>query len=371
MFSYWELKNWIQNIDFAIVGSGIVGLNCAIALREKYPNASIIILERGMLPQGASTKNAGFGCFGSLSELLDDMNTHSEEEMIHLARSRWEGLQALRHLVGDKAMDYKQYGGYEIFPKGNPEFYESCLEQRDRVNNLLKPYFKQEIFKEEANVFNFGNIQEYYMSNTLEGQLDTGKMMASLLKIAYAKDIKVLNSVIVEGVEDLGSEVSITTNAFDLKVKRVFIATNGYAGDLGVTEVKPARAQVLITEPIPELKIKGTFHIEEGYYYFRNVDDRILFGGGRHLDLQGETTTHMAQTILIQEKLEELLRVIILPDTEFKVAHRWSGIMGVGAAKRPIVKAMSDNVFCGVRLGGMGIAIGTLIGKELAALESL
>ena len=75
MFSYWEYKNWITDIDFAIVGSGIVGLNCALALREKYPSASILVLEKGILPQGASTKNAGFACFGSLSELLDDLNT--------------------------------------------------------------------------------------------------------------------------------------------------------------------------------------------------------------------------------------------------------------------------------------------------------
>ena len=42
--------------------------------------------------------------------------------------------------------------------------------------------------------------------------------------------------------------------------------------------------------------------------------------------------------------------------------------MGVGNQKKPIVKQLSDNVFCGVRLGGMGIAIGSTIGKELAQL---
>ena len=42
--------------------------------------------------------------------------------------------------------------------------------------------------------------------------------------------------------------------------------------------------------------------------------------------------------------------------------------MGVGKQKNTIVKQVSNNVFCGVRLGGMGIAIGSLIGKELADL---
>ena len=36
-FSYWENKTWLSNIDFVIVGSGIVGLNCALELRSKHP----------------------------------------------------------------------------------------------------------------------------------------------------------------------------------------------------------------------------------------------------------------------------------------------------------------------------------------------
>jgi hypothetical protein len=57
-----------------------------------------------------------------------------------------------------------------------------------------------------------------------------------------------------------------------------------------------------------------------------------------------------------------------LPNQDFKIEHRWSGIMGVGANKKPIVSQLSENVYCGVRLGGMGVAIGSLIGQELADL---
>ena len=42
--------------------------------------------------------------------------------------------------------------------------------------------------------------------------------------------------------------------------------------------------------------------------------------------------------------------------------------MGLGSAKNPIVEQLSDHVYCGVRLGGMGVAIGSLIGQELADL---
>ena len=70
------------------------------------------------------------------------------------------------------------------------------------------------------------------------------------------------------------------------------VATNGFAKELlQIKGVKPARAQVLITKPIKNLKLKGAYHYKQGYYYFRNINDRILFGGGRDLDPKTETTT--------------------------------------------------------------------------------
>ncbi|MFV8225383.1 NAD(P)/FAD-dependent oxidoreductase, partial [Christiangramia aquimixticola] len=146
------------------------------------------------------------------------------------------------------------------------------------------------------------------------------------------------------------------------------IATNGFARRLGIEDIKPARAQVLVTKPIDNLPFKGTFHLDKGYYYFRNIGNRVLFGGGRNLDFTAEETDQTGTTELIQNKLRELLKSTILPGIPFKIQQSWSGIMGVGNAKKPIVKNISPRVLCGVRLGGMGIAIGSQVGKDLADL---
>jgi hypothetical protein len=119
-YSYWELKEWFTNIDFTIVGSGIVGLNCALELKKKFPKAKIIILEKGMLPQGASTKNAGFACFGSISEIIDDLNSHTEQEVFNLVDKRWKGLQLLRNNLGDANINFQQNKGFE-FTLTHPE----------------------------------------------------------------------------------------------------------------------------------------------------------------------------------------------------------------------------------------------------------
>lgn len=369
-FSYWELKHWFTNVDYTIVGSGIVGLNCALELRKKYPSSSILILEKGLLPQGASTKNAGFACFGSVSELLEDLKNGSEQEVIDVLKMRINGLNRLRKLMGDKNIDYQEFGGYELFLEDDQSF-DYCAENITYLNNLLKEFLPSSAYHVTNNTFGFTGIRPQLIYNVFEGQIDTGLMMANLLNKAYSCGIKILNNTTMIDFEDLNESVELKIDGFTIKTSKLFIAANGFASKIIDENVIPARAQVLITEPIPNLPIKGTFHMEKGYYYFRNIDDRILFGGARNLDFKAEKTSQFGLTDKIQTRLEELLHTIILPDTTLKIDHRWSGIMGVGDKKYPILKQLSENVYCGVRLSGMGIAIGSTIGKSLADLIEL
>jgi len=366
--SYWEYKSWLSNIDFTIVGSGIVGLNCALELRKLHPEAKILVLDKGVLPQGASTKNAGFACFGSISEILADLKAHSEEELVGLVSDRWNGIQSLRELLGDTAVGYQEHGGHELFLNQDDGIYQNCIENIGKANELLAPIFKEEVFRISENNFRFKGIQQQYVSHILEGQIDTGKMMLSLLNLVQKSGILILNSIAVENFTESGNGVSVKTNLFEFSTKKLLIATNGFANVLLDENVIPARAQVVITKPIQNLHIKGAFHLQEGYYYFRNIDNRILLGGGRNLDFKTEETSEFGNTSLVLNKLKELLRTVILPDTPFEIDCSWSGIMGVGSQKKPIVKQLSNNTACGIRLGGMGIAIGTTTGKQLASI---
>ncbi len=368
IFSYWENKTWLSNIDFVVVGSGIVGLNCALELRTKHPKSKIVILEKGLIPHGASSRNAGFACFGSLTEIISDLDSHSPLEVSELILKRVSGLNRLRTLLGDNQIKYKQFGGNEIFLKDDIDKLQSSLEKIDDINKLLEPLFNEKVFELKKNKFNFRNTLKEVIFNKFEGQIDTGEMMDALLNKVYKSNIKILNNVSVESYEDIGSSVNVCTNQFSISCNKLFIATNGFSESIIQEKVVPARAQVLITKPIKNLKVIGTFHFEQGYYYFRNIDDRILLGGGRNLDFHNENTKEFGVTDTIQSKLEQLLTDVILPQNNFEIEQRWSGIMGTGNKKTTITKQLSNNVYCGVRLGGMGVAIGTNIGAELANL---
>lgn len=367
--SYWEHKHWLSNIDYAVIGSGIVGLSCALSLREKHPKSTIVVFEKGILPHGASTKNAGFTCFGSISEILSDIDRQGEQNVLNIVQRRYEGVQLLRSRLGDTPIGYENLGGHEVFLAAHTALYETCLDQLTAVNSLLQPVFKSDSFYTASNRFNFKGVNENYISSPHEGQIDTGLMMKQLIRKVQAQDIHIFYGTELTDFSSSNGSVHLKTNFFECKAGALFIATNGFSKSFQIEDVSPARAQVLITKPIENLHIKGAFHLDMGYYYFRNIDQRILLGGGRNLALKEEETTDFSQTSLIQDALDRLLKETILPGVSYEIDRRWSGIMGVGAGKEPLLKCVQPNVYCGVRLGGMGVALGSKVGIELADLH--
>ncbi len=366
--SFWEKNEYLSDISFCIIGAGIVGYSTAIELKEKYPNKKIVILERGYLPAGASTKNAGFTCFGSGSELLDDLNTLSQEEVIQLVRLRYRGLQLLIERCGAATIDYRSMGSYELFTatdQGN-QLYNLVHSQIDRLNDIVASATGiRENFKKGENNFGFLHTQGLILSKG-EGQINTGKMMTRLHQIAVEKGIHILFSTTFKSYQHVGNNIEVTTNYGTFESEQLIFATNGLSKQLLPNlQLKPARAQVLITKPIKQLPFQGTFHYDSGYYYFRSIGNRILIGGGRNTDVEGETTTIFGTTTGIQDRLKKLLETVILPTTPFEIEDAWSGIMGVGNNRMPLIRSLENNVHLGIRLGGMGVALGSQIAKLL------
>ena len=369
-WSYWEQKSFLKDIDLVVIGAGIVGYSTALSYKSTNPDAKIIVLERGILPSGASSKNAGFACFGSPTELFDDIQNFGEETVWKTVEKRWRGLQRLRTLIGDENIDFQQNGSWDLITTSEIEVANKVRSQIPYFNSQLEKITgEKNVFSEDENVsekFGFEGIETSFY-NRLEGQIDTSKMNEAFYRKSVEAGIHTLFATEVISIENN----SVKTINGDFEARNIAICTNGFAKQFIPDEdIQPARAQVLITEPIPDLKIEGTFHYQFGYYYFRNIDNRILFGGGRNIDFKGETTTEIETTEWIMSTLKELMSNVILPNVDFKIDHQWAGIMGVGETKAPIVKQLDENLFCGVRLGGMGVAIGTLVGEELAMLIS-
>ncbi len=383
-YSYWEHQAFFGPADVVVIGGGLVGLTTAIYTKELRPDWRVVVLERGLLPTGASTKNAGFACFGSVSELIEQ---EKRGDLLAVVEARWEGLLRLRELVGDQAMRYEPSGNYEVFRAEDAALAAECLSKLAYFDELLMPALgTTRIFHDatyRAPEFGFSGIHTI-IANVHEGALDTGRMMLGLLQRAWAAGVLVLPGCEVRTLEPEsdGTTTVRTANGPGIRAAQVVVATNAFAPELLpelADSVTPGRGQVLVTAPIPGLHPwPGPIHYDHGYTYARTIPahdgndgtgHRILLGGGRHLDISAEATTQPGLTEPVQGYLENLLATVLLPHQPLPaIEYRWSGVMAFGPALEPIVRSVRPGVWAAVRCNGMGVALGAGIGWRVAQL---
>ena len=369
--SVWEKESFFAPQDVIIIGGGFSGLWSALHLKQLHPHYKITILEKGIIPAGASTRNAGFSCFGSPTELISDAKLMGEEKMWQLVEMRYKGLLEIRKHFTDIEIEYDACGGYECFTSNN-NIWQNCIAKLDWLNEGLKKITRSEnvftIADNKIKDIGFANI-EHLIENKLEGGLHSGKLVQALTQKVHSMGVQVLCVIDVSNYLEKDDHIEITTTAATFYTKQLLLCTNAFTKKLVPDiDIIPNRGQVLITAPIENLKIKGTFHFDEGYYYFRNLGNRLLIGGARNKAFEQENTTEIDITENIQTALENFIQTYLLPDTDFAVTDRWSGIMAMGTEKLPIVKALSKNIFCCVRMSGMGVALAPIVAKEIALL---
>jgi glycine/D-amino acid oxidase-like deaminating enzyme len=280
----------------------------------------------------------------------------------------------LRERFPDSVIDLKLKGSWDLIATNEQtavaELSEYMLDfnrEVERITGFSDCFSYDSTIAENAG---FNGIDGGF-HNKLEGEINTGKLLAASNLLLAKAEIICLFGVEVKAIQPGETEVLIDTNFGVLKTAKLAVTVNGFAQKLlNDQRIQPARAQVIVTSKIPGFELPGTFHYQSGYYYFRSIDNRLLLGGGRNLDFKGEATTEFENTDLIINTLETLLHKTILPNKEVTIDYKWSGIMGVGAEKKPLIEHIHPNVGIGVRMGGMGVAIGSLVGEELAEILS-
>lgn len=361
--------------DCLVVGGGLIGLLTALAWRDTHPSDRIVVLERGILPFGASSRNAGFACFGSLGEIVADIDIMGEAAAVALVMRRWQGLQLLRSRVDDSAMDFENEGGHELLT----ESQLPLLAHVEKVNDLLLPLFRKPVFyanQTGLGARQFGPQIHGLLSNALESQLHSGKLMRALSLKAASTDILMHTGAVVDLVEDGNDHARVRVAArpgagdeLVFRAQRVAVCTNGASNRLfPLSGIVPARGQILMTEELKDLPWRGCHHFDQGFYYFRNVGNRILLGGARNHDFGGEQDDELRVTDTIQIALENFLEQVVVPNKKVRIDCRWAGLMGFSKDKQPIVKHLSPRVVLGFGCNGMGVALSAEIAAQTAAL---
>ncbi len=370
MRTYWE-REIEEGFEFGVVGGGIVGLSVAAELAEA--GRSVLVMERGVLATGATLRNAGFACFGSPTEILSDRRTMGDAATLDLVERRYRGLKILRRRLSDAATGYVPCGGYELLDD------PAVLDRLDELNDFLRPVVGADVFfPADEKIAESGMAGVRAMAkNVHEGTLHSGKTAKALSRCVTENGGAILTGCVVKTVESDGDGVTVhvlgpgNLREHVFRFRAVCVCTNAYAAELlPELEVVPARGLVLVTAPVAGLRLHGSFHWDEGFYYFRDLDGRVLLGGGRNLDFDEERTLSLEGNPRIFAELERRLRETILPYAPgVEIEYRWAGTMAFGLSdKRPVVGEIRPKLFCAVRMGGMGVALAGAVAQEIVPL---
>ena len=363
--SYWEQKTWYSDHDFCIVGGGIVGMTTALHLRKKAPLAKICIVERGHLPTGGSTKNAGFMCFGSIGELIANTEQFGVEATLSTVKLRLEGLNLLRALTGDTEIGYQPCGGYELAREQSEA--DHLIHHLPQLNTLLSDHFNlNETFSLSSH--SIGHGSETLIYNQYEGSIDTGKLITTLIRLCCQAEILILPSTEVTSYSTASQSITLQTQTHPITCKTLLLCTNAFTPDLADVQLIPQRNQVILTTPVNHHLMESCYHYHQGYVYFRPIGDQILIGGGRHLFPDSEQTDKLANTEEVTQWLIDWVRTSLVTNQPVDIAHQWSGILGTGNPLQPLIQEVQPNVFVAAKMNGMGVAIGAKVGQLLSDL---
>ena len=358
--SYWESVLYDVSYDLIVVGGGLTGQSTAYFFKKNNPSAKVLVVERGFFPIGASTRNAGFACIGTIGEHIADLEIDTEESLKDRIKSRYDGLLLLRETLGDEAIEYDESGGHELFV--NKIEFDKVAPHIEKFNGWMEDIIGVKNWYEA--VMYQGNPS---IRIRKEGMLHPGKMMKRLCELNYTIGVEIRWNTPIKKV-DIENNVVTVADDVQLHSHKLVLATNAFTQNLLPEKViKPGRGYVFVTSEIDDLPWKGTFHFNKGYVYFRNLGEkRILIGGGRNVDYKTEETSEFGINSSIKEYLFNFVNDVLKLPQDWKIDQEWSGIMGFTDSKSPMVERINDNSLLIAGLSGMGVALGMQLGKKAA-----
>lgn len=368
--SIWE-ESYLNHCDVAIIGGGFLGQWCAYYLSLKHPTLNIHLYEKDAFSLGASTRNAGFSCFGTLGELIADSEKSSFNEALNLLIKRYKGLEAIKHFCNTQkiAIDYEASGGFEILKK---EEFEQVAGHIEHVNSVLKDTLSID------NTFNVAHLQKenlpfhsslHLIKNLYEGGLNSFKLLQGLKEVNQSFGVKTIYGLDAKEIHDGMVYLTSPLREMETHAKHIIIATNASSNHLTHTQtVTPGRGQVFWCDNL-DLPFKGTFHYDSGYYYFRTIGHhQLLIGGARNLAIKQEETLRFGVNEVIEKHILDFVHhTLNIP--AFKIEKKWQGIMGFSHNKLPFIqnlRHLGEQVWHLHACNGMGVAMAPKIAQEFS-----
>lgn len=351
--------------DVAIVGAGITGAATAYWLAELAPKLRIVLVEAHDIAHGASGRNAGFLLQGTATNYALDVATYGRAR----ARKLLQFTRGNRDLIVEKLrgrMFHLEKSG-SLVVAGSPEEDRQLQESVSlmRADGVPVAYIPPEDTNER--IMSQGFLGALYVPSN--GMLNPLSLVRHLVVESGAR---LLTHHPVERVVQSGQSTLVYTPSQRIRTKRVVLTMNAYLPQLFPelsTYVRPVRAQMLATAPMPQRWLKLPIYSHEGYYYVRQLaSGEVLVGGARHLHEQAEVGYGDHTTPGLQQDLLAYLHAYFPQTRDLGILHRWSGVMGFSPDHLPVIGRVpgTPNGIWAAGFTGHGMGYGVRFGKLLA-----
>jgi gamma-glutamylputrescine oxidase len=301
-------------VDVAIVGAGITGCACALALTEAGLRVRVVDARR--VAEGASGRNGGFALRGTAAPYDQVVATLGRERALALWQWTEGELRAMEEVGGGA---FRRLGSLRLAADG-----EEREDLRDEIEALWADGLEAEWVDAPGGPLS-GRFTAAIRHPT-DAALQPARLVRGLATRAAAAGAEILEGRWVSDRSWLEAETMV-------------VATDGYpSGLLGELEglIIPTRGQVIATEPLAERLFESPHYGRHGFDYWHQTEDgRILAGGFRDVSLEREFTAEEALTDDVQQALSAFVNDIV--GRELRVDYRWAGIFGLVLDFLPVV----------------------------------
>ena len=347
--------------DIAIVGGGIIGAATAFWLGRLAPEKRVVLLEAQHLAYGASGRNAGFLLLGTHSDYASAVDTYGRERAQRIWQFTRETFQHIVRDVDNGMIGLETQGS--VIAAGT----EAESDRLRRSHHLLAEDGVESQWLEPGTAEPEIGLRGVHGALVVPegGAIDPVRLVRQLVAQSGA-DVR--EGVAVDGIEAESGGMRIRFRAGGaLVAEQVLLAPGPRLPDLVpelADRVRPVRAQMLSTAPLPRI-VRRPVYSHEGYFYLRQRDDgRVLLGGARHLHRDEEVGFEDATTEALQADLEHYLYQHVVGTEEATIERRWSGTMGFSPDGLPILGRVPQvpGAFYATGFTGHGMGYGVRFG---------